>query len=65
MDQNRFARLVLTSEISGGRLRGRLRLGWMDGVKMALGSREMAVEAARQSARDRNEWRALCAYVDD
>ena len=25
---------------------GRPRLGWMDGVKMALGSREMTAEAA-------------------
>ena len=32
----------------------------MDGVKMAaLGNREMTVEAARQCAKDRNEWRAL------
>ena len=47
------------AEISGGRVRGRPRLGWMDGVKVALGNRGMTVEAARQSAKDRNEWRAL------
>ena len=34
-------------------------VGWMDGVKVALGNRGMTVEAARQCANDRNEWRAL------
>ena len=32
-------------DVSGGRVRGRSRLGWM-----ALGSRGMRVEAARQCA---------------
>ena len=31
----------------------------MDGVKVALGNRRMTVEAARQCAKDRKEWRAL------
>ena len=31
----------------------------MDGVKVALGSRGMTVDAARHSAKDRKEWRAL------
>ena len=31
----------------------------MDGVKMALGNRGMMVEAARQYAKNRKEWRAL------
>ena len=44
---------------SGGRVRGRPRLGWMDGVKVAFGNRGMTVEAARQCAKDRKEWRAL------
>ena len=56
MDVCRMARRVLMAEVSGGRLRGRPRLGWMDGVKVALGNRGMTVEAARQ---DRKEWRAL------
>ena len=42
-----------------GRVRGRPRLCWMDGVKVALGNRGMTVEAARQCAKDRKEWRAL------
>ena len=42
-----MARRVLMAEISGGRVRGRPRLGWMDGVKVALGNRGMTVEAGR------------------
>ena len=38
-DDYRMARRVLMAEVSGGRVRGRPRLGWMDGVKMALGNR--------------------------
>ena len=45
--------------VSGGRVRVRPRLGWMDGVKVALGNRGMTVEDARQCAKDRKEWRAL------
>ena len=38
MDEYRMARRVLMAEeVSGGRVRGRPRLGWMDGVKVALG----------------------------
>ena len=43
-----MARRVLMAKVSGGRVRGRPRLGWMNGVKVALGNREMTVEAARQ-----------------
>ena len=31
----------------------------MDGVKVALGNREMRVEAAPQCPKDRKEWKAL------
>ena len=41
-----MARRVLMAEVSGGRVRGRQRLGWMDGAKVALGNRGMMVEAA-------------------
>ena len=47
------------AEESGGRVRGRPRLGWMDGVKVVWGNRGMTVEAARQCEKDRKEWRAL------
>ena len=59
MGEYRMARKVLMAEVSGGRVRGRPRLGWMDAVKVALGNRGMTVKAARQSANDRKEWRAL------
>ena len=52
-----MAKRVLMAEVSG--VRGRQRLGWMDGVKVALRNREMTVEAARQFAKDRKEWGAL------
>ena len=41
-----MARRVLMAEVRGGRVQGRLRLRWMDGVKVALDNREMTVEAA-------------------
>ena len=54
IDMYRMARKVLMAEVSG-----RQRLGWMDGVKLALGNRGMTVEAARQFAKDQKESRAL------
>ena len=56
-----LAKRVLTAEVSGRRALGRPRFGWMEQreQKVAMGSRGITVEAARQSARDRNEWRAL------
>ena len=53
MNEYRMVRRVLMAEVSGRRVRGRPRLGWMDGVKVALGNRGMTVEAARQCAIDR------------
>ena len=54
-----MARRVLMAEVSGGRVRGRPRLRWIDGVKVALGNRGMTVEAARQCAKYQKEGRAL------
>ena len=54
MDEYLMARRVLMAEVSGGLVRGRPRLGWIDGVKVL-----MTVEAAPQCAKDRKEWRAL------
>ena len=50
-----MARRVLMAEVSGGRVRGTPRLGWMDGMKMALGNRGMTVEAARNEGSERVE----------
>ena len=43
-----MARQVLMAEVRGGRVRRKPRLGWMDGVKVALGNRGMTVEVARK-----------------
>ena len=59
LDEYRMARRVSMAEAGGWRVRGRPRLSWMDGVKGALGIREMTAEAARQCAKDRKDWRAL------
>ena len=59
MDDYCMARRVLMAEVSGGWVRGRPRLGWMDGVKVALGNRGMTVEAARHCVKDWKAWRAL------
>ena len=56
MDECRMARRVLMAEVSGERLRARPWLGWMDGVKVALGNRGMTVVAAQQCEK---EWSAL------
>ena len=45
MDEYCMARRVLIAKVTGGWVRGRPRLGWMDGVKVALGSRGVMVEA--------------------
>ena len=54
-----MARRELMAEVSGRRVRGRPRLDWMDGVKVSLANRGMTVEAARQCAKYRKEWRVL------
>ena len=55
MDEYRLVRMVLMTEVSGGLIRGRPRLGWMNGAKVALGNRGMTVEAVRQCVKDRKE----------
>ena len=46
MDEYRITNRVLMTDVSGGRIRDRPRLGWMDGVKVEFGNRRMTVEAA-------------------
>ena len=58
VDEYHMNRKVLMADVGGGRVRSRPRIGWMDVIKVALGSRRMAVEGARQCAKDRMEWRA-------
>ena len=56
MDEYCMARMVLMADVSGERVRGRQRLGWMDGVKATLGNRGMMVEAARKIRKSREPW---------
>ena len=44
------------AEGSGGWVRVRPRLGWMDGVKVVVGNREMTVEAARKIGKSGEPW---------
>ena len=55
MDEYLMSRMLLMAEVSEERIRGKPRLGWMDGVTVALGNREMTVKAACQCAKDRKE----------
>ena len=59
MDEYRIARRVLMAEVTGRLVRGRPRLGWMDGVNVTLDNGGVAVEDVRQYAKGRKEWRAL------
>ena len=59
MDEYRMARRVLMAKVSGGWVRRRPRLGWMDGVMVALGNRAMTVEGARQCAKYRKGYQLL------
>ena len=47
------------AEVSGGRERGRPRLGCINDVEVALDNRGMPVEPARQCTKYRKEWRTL------
>ena len=56
MDDYRMARRVLMADVGGARKRGRPRLGWMDGVKVALGNRGMMEEATRKTGKSGEPW---------
>ena len=49
MGEKRVVRRVLMAEVNGGRVRGRQRLSWIDGVNVALGNRGMTLEADKES----------------
>ena len=59
MDNERLTKRVLNANVDGRNVRGRPKLGWMDGVKKALNDRGMNVTEASERARNRNEWRAI------
>ena len=55
-----MARRVLMAEVIARRIRGTPSLGWMDGVKVALGNRGMTVEAERQFSKERESGEPWC-----
>ena len=59
MDEYCRARRLLTAEVSGGWVQGRPKLGWMDGMKVALGCREKTGQAEKQCVKVNKEWIAL------
>ena len=56
-----MARMMLMAIVIEVRLWGRPRLGWIDGVKVALGNRGMTMNAARKIGRSGEPW----CTVDD
>ena len=52
MDKYHMARRVLMAKVSEGQVRGRPRLGWMDGMKVAFGNRGITWEVVRQCFKD-------------
>ena len=56
MDDYRMASWVLIAEVSGWRVRGRPRLGWMDGVTVAFGNTITTVVAARKIGKSGEPW---------
>ena len=56
MEEYCMARRVLMAEVSGGRLRGRAVLGWMDGVKVALGNIRMTMMTGRKIGTSGEAW---------
>ena len=59
MYEYRMARRGLMAAVSGGRVRGRPMIGWMNGVTVALDNRGMTMKDARQYLKDRKQRRAL------
>ena len=59
MDNERLVKRVMNARVNGRSMRGRPRIGWMDGVRRALRDRQMDVREASERARNRNEWRAI------
>ena len=46
IDDGRLVKRLMESEVIGIRPRGRPKFGWMDGVKQALGRRDISLELA-------------------
>ena len=58
MDEELIIKMV-NSDVDGNRCRGRLKLGWTDGVRRALWGRGMSVEQGRQNVLKRRRWKSI------
>ena len=66
MDEYRMARMVLMAEVSGGRVRGRPRLGWMYCVKVALGNDGRGCATMREKIGKGGEpWYGIHMYLNE
>ena len=63
MGDERMAKRVYESNVSGVRRRGRLRKCWMDGVKESLARKDLNIQEVKVSVQDRNEWCSICKGV--
>ena len=59
MDGERMTKRIYGPGVKGRRGRGRPNMGWMVGVKSALGARGLTLELAREIVHDRLVWREL------
>ena len=50
IDESSISSTVSRAEVTGGQVRGRLRLSWINDLKFALGSREMPAESSLLSS---------------
>ena len=55
MDEYRTATRVLMAEVSEGQVRWRPRIGWMDGVKVALARQQRNDGGGSATMRERSE----------
>ena len=62
MDEYGLARRMLMVEVSGGRIRGRPRFGWTDGVLVELCCRLMMAEGNNSRKIARNG-EPCCIYI--
>ena len=63
MDEERMAKKVMISNVEGNTCKGRPRLGWMDGVRMALGKRGMSMEHGKLNTLDGRRWELIVSSV--
>jgi hypothetical protein len=59
MSKEQLVKRVLKSVASGRNMRGRPKVGWIAGVKVATSNQGMSVEKARRHTIDRGEWRMI------